>query len=374
MPGQMYFGNKGRMTFVKCPDTGMGMNGSRYSAEGVFLNGGAYVRNSATGHRTYDMSWNFLRADEKDDIRAYLDGVYGTGLLYFLDPFAMGRNVLPTCWASPGVAVDGGPRLVGGMANAPTAAQGPFGGTTMRTNYVGNPRPVGAASGYGVPGFARYAPGGDEDGVTMTTDAPLDTAVVRTNLVPNPSFETSLDGVAASPTVTMTRYAAAGSTLVYSGNSALRGEITGTPNEYTAVYQRVSAAPGEYIGARVKMRTSGTTARYQARVIFFNSSNTQISTGAWGAYVTGSSGVCWAVMVTRCRRSSTTCRPGCWLTDCTTRTSPSASVSVRPGSTTTLPPGGSSATSRAATGAWSVVSARTSMRTRPKAIGPLETL
>jgi len=120
MPGKMYFGNKARMKWVKCPDSGMGMNGARYSTEGIFLNGGSYVRNSATGHRVYDVNWNFLRANEKDEIRSYLDGVYGPGLIYFLDPFAMPRNVLPTAWASPAVAADGGPSLVGGLASQPT--------------------------------------------------------------------------------------------------------------------------------------------------------------------------------------------------------------------------------------------------------------
>lgn len=142
MPGQMYFGNRARMTWVKCPDSGMGMGGSRYSSEGVFLNGGAFVRNSATGHRAYDMSWNFLRADEKDAIRSYLDGVYGTGLLYFLDPFAMRRNVLPTAWAAPGVAVDGGPRLLGGMSEAPVAATPAGPETLLRTNLINNPMPA----------------------------------------------------------------------------------------------------------------------------------------------------------------------------------------------------------------------------------------
>lgn len=138
MPGQMYFGNKERMTWVKCPDSGMGMGGSRYTAEGTFLNGGSFVRNSATGHRSYDLSWNFLRADQKDEIRAYLDSVYGTGLLYFLDPFALRRNILPTCWASPGVAVDGGPRLLGGMADVPTSVQltVPAGAPTQGAMYT----------------------------------------------------------------------------------------------------------------------------------------------------------------------------------------------------------------------------------------------
>lgn len=292
MPGKMYFGNKARMTFVKCPDSGMGMNGSRYSAEGTFLNGGAYVRNSATGHRSYDMSWNFLRADEKDEIRAYLDGVYGSGLLHFLDPFAMRRNVLPTCWASPGVAVDGGPSLVGGMANAPTAAQGPFGGTTLRTNYVRNPRPAGANSGDGVTGFARYGPGGGETGVTMTTDAPLNTAVVRTNLATNPSFEAGLADVSVSGDITT----AHDTTVAFVGTKSLRCTVGSTPSAYTYVGGRFyDITPGTYTGMSLRVRTATPTARpYRARVLFYDASNTQVgSAGAWGTVVTPASGV-WA--------------------------------------------------------------------------------
>ncbi len=112
MAGQMYFGTQARMTWVKCPDTGMGMGRTRWSAEGTYLNGGGFVRESTAGHLIHEMSWNFLTRDQLRAITDYREGVYGDGLLYFLDPFQMDRNILPQHWAFPALAGDDGMSLL----------------------------------------------------------------------------------------------------------------------------------------------------------------------------------------------------------------------------------------------------------------------
>lgn len=171
MSGQMYFGNKTRMTWVKCPSVGMGRSSHGYTAEGVFLNGGSWVRNSAGRHNAYDLNWNFLRADERQEIRAYLDNVYGNDLIYFLDPFAMGRNVLPTSWSSPGISARGGTSLVQNASGVPTTQGVPAG---QRVNYGRNPEAVGTVSGSSVPGFATYQTGTGEAGTTIVRSSDLD--------------------------------------------------------------------------------------------------------------------------------------------------------------------------------------------------------
>lgn len=111
MAGQMYFGNRNYMQWVKCPDTGMGKNRQHWNVDGIYLNGGGYARRSLGGHNVYEMAWNLVSQDQADQILDYEDGVYGDGLIYFLDPFDMERNVLPQHWATPALAGDDAPAL-----------------------------------------------------------------------------------------------------------------------------------------------------------------------------------------------------------------------------------------------------------------------
>lgn len=136
----MYFGTRDRMQWVKCPASGMGRGSQRYSSDGVFTNGGGWSTSSLAGHLVYEMNWNFLRQTEKEAIRDYYDGTYGSGLIYFLDPFAMSRNVLPAAWANPALALEGGPpmspvALYEQQNVTPPASYG-------RTNLATNPLPA----------------------------------------------------------------------------------------------------------------------------------------------------------------------------------------------------------------------------------------
>jgi hypothetical protein len=77
-----------------------------YSSETPYLNGGAGVRNSVGGHMVYNLVWG--PSHERDDIRPILDyanGLFDTTdnveLLYFIDPVAEDRNVLPMAWSFP---------------------------------------------------------------------------------------------------------------------------------------------------------------------------------------------------------------------------------------------------------------------------------
>ena len=118
MAGTMYFGNRERMAWVKAPAFNAGISKVGWSAEGTFLNGGAYSRRSATSHKHYEFSWNLASQEDVYGVLDYADGLYGDGLIYFLDPFARDTNMLPSFWAAPRLQAEDAPSLV--IDKAPT--------------------------------------------------------------------------------------------------------------------------------------------------------------------------------------------------------------------------------------------------------------
>lgn len=112
---QMWFGTRERMTAVRAPKVDYDASKAGWDG-GVtqFLNGGAYVRRSVTSHKLYNMSWGNMSRDEIREINDYADGVHGTGPIYFIDPFAMDKNLLPQYWATPRLALYDAPMLNGG--------------------------------------------------------------------------------------------------------------------------------------------------------------------------------------------------------------------------------------------------------------------
>ena len=111
-----YIGTRRKMFEVRAPSVNMPSSKQGFSSELQFLNGGASVRRSIASHKRYTLTWN---AVERDDARVILDladGVYGTGLIYWHDPFVADRNVLPQWWATPsqggydGLPLNGGQR------------------------------------------------------------------------------------------------------------------------------------------------------------------------------------------------------------------------------------------------------------------------
>lgn len=111
---RIYFGTKERMVAIRAPR--IDYDSSRVGWDGgvtQLLNGGAYVRRSTTGHKTYSFSWSGLSRDEIRLISDYAEGVYGDGAIYFIDPFAMNKNLLPQHWATPRLAYSDALTLTG---------------------------------------------------------------------------------------------------------------------------------------------------------------------------------------------------------------------------------------------------------------------
>lgn len=126
MAKKMYFGSREFMTWIKCPSIDAGMSTVGWQSTSQYLNGGAGVRRSNTGHKEYDYVWPMASHKDADVIKNFAGGVYGEGLIYFLDPFAMKTNLLPQHWASPRLAKGEGPSLVIGRRPtlSPTLSNG----------------------------------------------------------------------------------------------------------------------------------------------------------------------------------------------------------------------------------------------------------
>jgi hypothetical protein len=114
----VWFGTKQFMQWIPAPLVDVAASKQGFSAEASFLTGGAWVRRSKGAAQTYTMSWNRKTRDELRPIMDYADGLYGNGYIYYLDPFAMDDNVLPTYWATPYQNYYDGPVIVDGKRPA----------------------------------------------------------------------------------------------------------------------------------------------------------------------------------------------------------------------------------------------------------------
>lgn len=104
VPGSSSRDSNCRMQWVPAPDTGMGAGASGYSELIEFENGGADVVSSAATHRTYEMNWNLGSGKDLDIIRAYQQGMFGPGLIYFADPMNFATNLFSPHWATPSLS------------------------------------------------------------------------------------------------------------------------------------------------------------------------------------------------------------------------------------------------------------------------------
>ncbi len=101
MAGKVWFGTKGAMKWVPAPAVSMPMGKTGFAGRADFINGGAWVRRSKTAAKAFSMAWNLASRADLQPIMDYADGLYGNGLIYYSDPFAMDRNVLPAWCAAP---------------------------------------------------------------------------------------------------------------------------------------------------------------------------------------------------------------------------------------------------------------------------------
>lgn len=137
---RLWFGTREYMQYIPCPQINGDHSGVGWSTSAQYLNGGAFERNSATSHREFEMSWSLAKRVDLQPLYDYAAGIYGSGPLYFIDPFAADLNVLPEWWASPGMATLDAPVLVG--EDRPLAVNNPnqsLGYPTRGVTYAVDP-------------------------------------------------------------------------------------------------------------------------------------------------------------------------------------------------------------------------------------------
>lgn len=112
----VYFGNVNKQMWLKAPKTGLQVQSEGWTSESKYLNGTAAVRRSRASHRRYSPSWfGSMNSEDGSSIYAikdFVDGVYGDGPFYFVDPYAIDQNVMPTHWAAPHLTEKDWPSLV----------------------------------------------------------------------------------------------------------------------------------------------------------------------------------------------------------------------------------------------------------------------
>lgn len=107
MTAQMWFGTLERMRWVDAPQPGADMSPLGWNANGTLLNGGGYSANSWGSHGQFQFSWSGGFAQSAAQMmQAYSDGSYGRGLIYFINPLAYHRNILPKHWADPSMGLN----------------------------------------------------------------------------------------------------------------------------------------------------------------------------------------------------------------------------------------------------------------------------
>lgn len=157
-----FIGTRERLFEMRAPSVSMPSSKAGFTNDLPFLNGGVSVRRSVTAHKRYDMTWNSIDRDQARIILDLADGVYGTGPIYWHDPFAADRNVLPQQWASPFQgAIDGVPLNAGERPTRVTTVQNNlnfptfsarYNVTTPNTKRVWIPIPPGYSAHVGVYG------------------------------------------------------------------------------------------------------------------------------------------------------------------------------------------------------------------------------
>jgi len=114
MYGKVWFGTREYMQWVPAPAVEVDATRQGFAATTNFLNGGAQIRRSKTSARRYSFSWNLQRREDITPVLDYADGIYGKGHVYYVDPFAADRNMLPPYWAAPYMNYYDGPVMVDG--------------------------------------------------------------------------------------------------------------------------------------------------------------------------------------------------------------------------------------------------------------------
>jgi hypothetical protein len=118
---KMWFGTKEHMQWIDTPLTGANVSTSGNVANVDLINGGAHVRNSFDSNKNYNFTWgSSVDRRMSSIIRAYRNGSYGRGLIYFIDPMYYETNILPQRWADPSMSLNYEAPGIAGQSHQPS--------------------------------------------------------------------------------------------------------------------------------------------------------------------------------------------------------------------------------------------------------------
>ena len=145
---KIWFGTDEKMQWINCPSTNIQRNRVKWSDSGGYLNGGAFVKQSPYSHLKYNINWNLMDSVEAAKIMSYYDGMWGEGVVRFIDPFASKSNVLPLHWSVPRLCINNGAPTLGTTGSAVT-------GSTTKYNTIPNTPSTSAA--FQMPAFSAVS-------------------------------------------------------------------------------------------------------------------------------------------------------------------------------------------------------------------------
>lgn len=211
---KMWFGPRGYETWINMPRIDMDSVHQHVGQRADQIRGGVSIRQSAAGHQEYGMTWNPAKRDDIALIQDVIDGHYdsteGRGLIHFLDPAAMDKNLLPRLWAAPYLCALGAPSLTkgtkptladtGGTVHRLPSRSATFTTTTSATNHLQLyvPIPPGHTARLGL-----YGPTAQTNKIRVRTiNGTFTGASTILNVNVNANYGTGLTSFAASATRT----------------------------------------------------------------------------------------------------------------------------------------------------------------------------
>jgi hypothetical protein len=118
MRHRMWMGTRGYEMWVPTPKISPSYSRSSFSSSTPLVDGGVSIQQSKGAHEEYVFEWNIGSWDDIMPIRDIANGIYdshdGINLVYFNDPTAMARNLLPAHWAAPSLGGEDAPSLIVG--------------------------------------------------------------------------------------------------------------------------------------------------------------------------------------------------------------------------------------------------------------------
>jgi hypothetical protein len=101
MAKMMWFGTRDYMTWVVCPAVNVVASKTGVFTKTEYLSGGANIKRSTNAYKGYELSWEMKARGEIRVITDFADQLFGTGAIYWADPFVMDTNMLPQSVAAP---------------------------------------------------------------------------------------------------------------------------------------------------------------------------------------------------------------------------------------------------------------------------------